>query len=215
MSNSEKHDMVFDELRVAGIPSFDVIVKDPFRYNVEEFKVEVPETPGVVARLPPIFRVEIPVIDVKVEAELAPPSFDVWSSRFEDVMTSVPLITSDLIMYSDGVKEALNKELKSRKLSTIEIKPEKLVIVLKRPLPKTIPEEARDRYSIKVRVKRELTPELREILESRLTKEFRVTRMIKKMEIIRDERTLRELEEFLKQVAKKLKLHRLIGKSPS
>jgi hypothetical protein len=85
----------------------------------------------------------------------------------------------------------------------MKIKPGKIVIEQYVPIQMRPPDEIRDRYTIKIRIKRKLTPEIREILENRLTREFKITRMIKKMEIIRDEKIIIELEKILRSFSKR------------
>ncbi|OYT38977.1 MAG: hypothetical protein B6U89_04905, partial [Desulfurococcales archaeon ex4484_58] len=183
------------------IPVFDLQVNNPFSIKIKDLRVEIPVSVVVETKLPPIFKLETPTIEVKELAYIvSPEDIENWRSSFEDLATSVPVIREPLLTILDHTKELLDKEIRSRKLKEIKIEPKRIEIKIERPMRKDLPGEIHDRYSIKIRIRRELTPEIREILESRLTKEFKITRMIKKMEIIRDERTLTELEILLRDI---------------
>jgi len=199
-----------------SIPVFDINVRDPFKYKISLLKTEPITSLVIVAKLPPLFKTEVPAIEIgDLTYIVSPETLSSWRSSFEDIALGIPLLTSDLVRINEKTRSVLDIELRYRVLSKISIEPRRIEIEIPRPLRKDLPEDVRDRYSIKIKVRRELTPELREIIENRLTKEFRITRMIKKMEIVRDERSLMELELILKDIEKKLKLYRLAGKSPS
>jgi len=193
---------------VTRIPSFDISVDNPFKTELSQLKTEIPYNIAVKADLPPLIKVEIPVIDKDIDELvyiISQDMFDFWSSSFEEVIASIPIFEEELVKYSSETKEALSKEIKSRRLVKLSVKPGKITIEIKTPMQTNVPEDMRDRYSIKIRLKRGLTPEVRDIIENRLTKEFKITRMIKKMEIIRDEKIINELEKLLQMFSKKIK----------
>ena len=193
---------------VTRIPSFDISVDNPFKTELSQLKTEIPYNVTVKADLPPLIKVEIPVIDKDIDELvyiISQDMFDFWSSSFEEVIASIPIFEEELVKYSSETKEALSKEIKSRRLVKLSVKPGKITIETKTPMQTNVPEDMRDRYSIKIRLKRGLTPEVRDIIENRLTKEFKITRMIKKMEIIRDEKIINELEKLLQLFSKKIK----------
>ncbi|MEM1922008.1 MAG: hypothetical protein QW615_04810, partial [Desulfurococcaceae archaeon] len=68
---------------------------------------------------------------------------------------------------------------------------------------KNIPDELKSRYGVKIRIRRKISPEIRELIESRVSKEYKLTRMIKRMEIIQDDRLLDELEKMMSDFMKK------------
>ncbi len=198
------------------IPLFDVEVNNPFSIDPKNMKIEPVYDIIVEAKLPPLFKIDLPYIEVKELAYIvSPETVSSWRSSFEDLAVGVPVLSQKLIEAPSYIKEDLDKKIRMKKLSGVKIEPEKIEIKIHRASRKDVPEDMREQYSIKIRLKKEITPEIREILESRLTKEFKITRMVKKMEIIRDERALTELELLLRDIAKKLRLHKLIGKSPS
>ena len=193
---------------VTRIPSFDISVDNPFKTELSQLKTEIPYNIAVKADLPPLIKVEIPVIDKDIDELvyiISQDMFDFWSSSFEEVIASIPIFEEELVKYSSETKEALSKEIKSRRLVKLSVKPGKITIEIKTPMQTNVPEDMRDRYSIKIRLKRGLTPEVRDIIENRLTKEFKITRMIKKMGIIRDEKIINELEKLLQMFSKKIK----------
>ncbi len=200
-------DTKLEEL-ITRIPSFDISVSNPFKTELSQLKVEIPYNVAVKADLPPLIKVEIPVIDKDIDELvyiISQDMFDLWSSSFEEVIASIPIFEEELVKYNSETKEALSKEIKSRRLVKLSVKPGKITIEIKTPMQTNVPEDMRDRYSIKIRLKRGLTPEVRDIIENRLTKEFKITRMIKKMEIIRDEKIINELEKLLQLFSKKIK----------
>ncbi len=194
------------------VPLLDYTINDPFRIRLDEIKVEPILDLRVEATLPPLLPVEIPVI----EEDLVHLSIleEYWEKgiSFDDVLTAVPSITGELVSFDKSKKNTLEQKLKYLRRAIVAEKPRVYRIEIRPIETRRLPEDIRDRFTIKLRIRRQLTPELKEIIENRLTKELRITRLIKRMEIVRDYRASMELELIISEIERRLGLRRLGGR---
>lgn len=196
-----------DDLRVK-IPLFDVNIKNPFMYRVTDLSTNPPHNIPLRVDLTPLVSVDLKLLDYEIDKSvyiISPELLQAWISGFNDVLTSVPIIEESILNTTTIPREELEKRIKEFKLKELTIKPSKLDTKPITVFTKSIPEDLRSRYSIKLRVRRRIAPEVRELIENRLTKEYKLTRMVKKMEIIRDNRVIDELEKILINFTKKIK----------
>jgi len=191
---------------VVKVPSFDVKVSNPFTVDLRSVIAEKIALFDVRVALPPLLSVEVPLITASVDEMVQTAYWNpatAYYTGFDEVLTAVPLVTEDnLVFISEAITSKLKEAVKERLLVKLEIKPNKIVIEPLTPRIKSLPSEVRDMYAIKVRLKRGIPEELREILESRLTREFRITRMIKRMEVIPSEEIFSKLRSLLKAYSK-------------
>lgn len=190
-------------------PLFDVVVSDPFRRSVAEFIARVPLDVPTKASLPPIVVAELKLLDYdasKAVYIVSPELLEAPHESFGEVLTSVPLISDrELVSYSPKAKSELYRRVREMRAEGLSAKLEKLSSKTIVATLKDLPEGIYERYTIKIRVRRRISPEVRELIENSLTREFRLTRMVKRMEIVRDDRILAELENLMKSFTKKLK----------
>jgi len=191
---------------VVKVPSFDVKVSDPFTVDLRSVIAEKIALFDVKIALPPLLSVEVPLITASVDEMVQIAYWNpatAYYTGFDEVLTAVPMIAEDnLVFISEASVSKLKEAVKERLLVKLEIKPNKIVIEPLTPRVKSLPSEVRDVYAVKVRLKRGIPEELREILESKLTKEFRITRMMKRMEVIPSEEIFSKLRSLLKAYSK-------------
>ncbi|MEM0355424.1 MAG: hypothetical protein QXT88_03425 [Desulfurococcaceae archaeon] len=195
------------------VPEIDIEINDPFSIKIEDIRISLPLLPiEVKASLPQIIPVDIPVISRDELFQLVNPDLIRYGkSSFDDVIAVVPIITTPLASYEESVKEKLVDTIKSIQSRRIAIKTELTGLEINIPTYQIIdfPQEIRDRHTLKIKfTNKTLTPEIREFIEERLTKEFKITRIVKKMEIIDNESNLTELEFVMKDFLKKIKRYR-------
>lgn len=196
-----------DDLRVK-IPLFDINIKNPFIYRIIDLSTSPPYNIPYKVELTPLIKVEINLLDYEVDKSIyiiSPELIQTWTSGFNDILTSVPFIEENILNTSSTSREELEKKIKEFRLRELHIKPLKLDSKLLLTITKNIPENLRARYNIKLRIRKRISPEVRELIENRLTKEYKITRMVKKMEIIRDDIVINELEKKLINFTKKIK----------
>ncbi|MEM4758620.1 MAG: hypothetical protein QXX10_02945, partial [Desulfurococcaceae archaeon] len=185
------------------VPEIDIEINDPFSIKIEDIRISLPLLPiEVKASLPQIIPVDIPVVSRDELFQLVNPDLIRYGkSSFDDVIAVVPIITTPLASYEESVKEKLVDTIKSIQSRRIAIKTELTGLEINIPTYQIIdfPQETRDRHTLKIKfTNKTLTPEIREFIEERLTKEFKITRIVKKMEIIDNESNLTELEFVMK-----------------
>ncbi|MEM1760855.1 MAG: hypothetical protein QXT47_04155 [Desulfurococcaceae archaeon] len=195
------------------VPEIDIEINDPFSIKIEDIRISLPLLPiEVKASLPQIIPVDIPVVSRDELFQLVNPDLIRYGkSSFDDVIAVVPIITTPLASYEESVKEKLVDTIKSIQSRRIAIKTELTGLEINIPIYQIIdfPQETRDRHTLKIKfTNKTLTPEIREFIEERLTKEFKITRIVKKMEIIDNESNLTELEFVMKDFLKKIKRYR-------
>lgn len=195
------------------VPEIDIEINDPFSIKIEDIRISLPLLPiEVKASLPQIIPVDIPVVSRDELFQLVNPDLIRYGkSSFDDVIAVVPIITTPLASYEESVKEKLVDTIKSIQSRRIAIKTELTGLEINIPTYQIIdfPQEIRDRHTLKIKfTNKTLTPEIREFIEERLTKEFKITRIVKKMEIIDNESNLTELEFVMKDFLKKIKRYR-------
>ncbi|MEM1662355.1 MAG: hypothetical protein QW073_02965 [Desulfurococcaceae archaeon] len=195
------------------VPEIDIEINDPFSIKIEDIRISLPLLPiEVKASLPQIIPVDIPVVSRDELFQLVNPDLIRYGkSSFDDVIAVVPIITTPLASYEESVKEKLVDTIKSIQSRRIAIKTELTGLEINIPTYQIIdfPQETRDRHTLKIKfTNKTLTPEIREFIEERLTKEFKITRIVKKMEIIDNESNLTELEFVMKDFLKKIKRYR-------
>ncbi|MEM1918816.1 MAG: hypothetical protein QXP72_02235 [Desulfurococcaceae archaeon] len=195
------------------VPEIDIEINDPFSIKIEDIRISLPLLPiEVKASLPQIIPVDIPVVSRDELFQLVNPDLIRYGkSSFDDVIAVVPIITTPLASYEESVKEKLVDTIKSIQSRRIAIKTELTGLEINIPIYQIIdfPQEIRDRHTLKIKfTNKTLTPEIREFIEERLTKEFKITRIVKKMEIIDNESNLTELEFVMKDFLKKIKRYR-------
>lgn len=193
---------------VVRVPSFDINVNEPFNIDLRDLMIEIPTNIDYKVELPPLLKVEIPVIEKDIDELVHIISQDIFTysgSSFDDVITSVPILEDMLVKYDEDTKEKLVEKIKNMTMVKLSFKPGKIIVEITSPIKIGIPREIHERYSIKVKISRRITPEVRELIENRLTREFKITRMIKKMEIIREEKIIYELEKMLRKFSKKIR----------
>ncbi len=196
------------------IPFLDYTINDPFHLKLSDIVVEPITGIRIEVELPPIYLVEPPIIEEELIRITIIEEYLIRGISFEDVLTAVPMIYNELVTVTDHAKKRLEHIIKKmRRIMVTE--PLTRFEIRVRPLEKkNIPEEIRDSFGIKIRIKKDVSPELREILMDRLTKELKITRLVRRMEIVRDDRYLIELEILLREIERRLGLRRLGGRSP-
>jgi len=199
-SNSEIGELV------VKVPSFDVKISDPFTVDLRSVVTEKIALFDVRIALPPLLSVEVPLITASVDEMIQVAYWNpatAYYTGFDEVLTAVPLIAEDnLVSINQVAVRKLKEAVKERLLVKLEIKPNKIIIEPLTPRIKSLPSEVRDMYAVKVRLKLGIPEELREILENKLTKEFKITRMIKRMEVIPSEEIFSKLRSLLKAYLK-------------
>jgi hypothetical protein len=195
------------------IPEFDVRVHDPLSIRLEELLVKPSLPLPLRIGLPPIISVEPPLIETETPiAQIPLESLSIGETGFDDLVTAIPVITGELVRIAPDYRRRVEKILRRRKISGLKLVFKRVFIEVPVQYVKGLPRDVRKPYEIRLRLRR-VSPEIREILENRITKEFRVTRMIKRMEVISDTRSLTELEMILRDVERKLRLWRLTRRS--
>jgi len=191
---------------VVKVPSFDVKVGNPFTVDPRSVVTEKVALFDVRVALPPLLSVEVPLITARVDEMIQLAYWNpaiAYYTGFDEVLAAAPMITeNNLVFISEVAVNKLKEAVKELLLVKLEIKPNKIVIEPLTPRVKSLPSEVRDMYAIKVRLKRGIPEELREVLESRLTREFKITRMIKRMEVIPSEEVFSKLRSLLKAYSK-------------
>lgn len=199
-SNSEIGELV------VKVPSFDVKISDPFTVDLRSVVTEKIALFDVRIALPPLLSVEVPLITASVDEMIQVAYWNpatAYYTGFDEVLTAVPLIAEDnLVSINQVAVRKLKEAVKERLLVKLEIKPNKIIIEPLTPRIKSLPSEVRDMYAVKVRLKLGIPEELREILENKLTREFKITRMIKRMEVIPSEEIFSKLRSLLKAYLK-------------
>ncbi len=190
----------------------DVIINDPFRVKINDVLVEPIYDMVVNVTLPPLLVVYPPELDIEVKISYIE-DLSYTGVSFEDVLTAVPLISEISVTLPEEYKEVVEKRLKELMKITISTPVEKYSVEVKPLLIREVPEDLRDRFTIKIKI-RSASPEIKEIIENRLTKEFRITRLVKRMEIIRDPRYLYELELVLSEIERLLGLRARASRRP-
>lgn len=76
---------------------------------------------------------------------------------FEDILTAVPIIRDELVIVSDHAKKRLEQTIKKMHRITVT-EPLTRFEIRVRPIEKNIPEEIRDSFGIKIRIKEEVSP---------------------------------------------------------
>lgn len=196
-----------------NVPYIDVEVNDPLSIKVEDVRIALPILSiDVKASLPQIIPVEIPVINAEELFQLVNPELIRYGkSSFDDTIAVVPTITTSLFSFEEGVKEKLLNEVRNIQSKRVVVKTELAGLEINIPIYQVseLPHELRERHSLKIKFgKQALTPEIREFIEERLTREFKITRIVKKMEIVDNEPNLTELEFIMKDFLKKLKRYK-------
>jgi hypothetical protein len=137
----------------------------PFAIKLEEVLVEPILDLRIEVGLPSLIPVEPPMITSDlVRISLIEEYFEKGIS-FEDILTSIPTTNIDLVSISKDKLEALETKLKYLRRIVIRGRPERYRVEIRPAEARKIPEEFRDRFTIRLRIRRELYPELREILE--------------------------------------------------
>lgn len=206
-SSRNNSEIEIDELRVK-IPLFDINIKNPLKYSIRELVVSAPINIPSKIDLTPLITVDIKLLNYDVDQSIyiiSPELLKPGANSFDDVLTTTPFIDERVLNISQNVTNELNKKIKELKIRDIKFNLLKLESALYTAFVKTIPEEIRSKYSIKLRIRRRVSPEIRELIESSLTKEYKLTRMVKRMEIVRDDEVYAELEELINNFTKKLK----------
>ncbi len=191
------------------IPEFDVKVYDPLSTKLEELLVKPPLPIPLKIELPPIISVEPPFIETESPiAQIPLESLSIGETGFDDLVTAVPIITDELVRITPDYRRRIEKVLRKRRISGLKLVFKRILVRIPVQYVKGLPRDIYKPYEIKLRLRR-VSPEIREILENRITKEFRTTRMIKRMEVISDPRSLAELETILHSLERRLGLWRL------
>jgi len=193
---------------VVNIPGIDVRISDPFNIDLNQLLLTPIVNLDVKISIHPILTVDIPVIDKSVDDMVNIIGYnlvDFTNMSFDDVLTNVPLIDREVVSYNDEVKDWIQRYLNREFVLKLEIKPSKIVFEKIAPSRITIPSAIGEKYAIKLKLSKIPQYELKEILESGLTKELKITRMIKRMEIVKDHRIIYELEKLHELYYKKLK----------
>ncbi len=202
---------LFDKVEV---PLIDYAINDPFRVKLEEILVEPIMDLRIEAALPPIVIVEPPLLSGELVRLSIIEEFWEKGISFDDVLTAVPMINRQLIIVSKKKIEVLERKLKYLRRIIVTEKPRIYRVEIKPIQRRNVPDDLRNAFTIKIKIRRELTPESKEIIENRLTKELRITRLVKRMEIVRDYRASLELELILSEIERRLGLRRLGGRPP-
>ncbi len=202
---------LFDKVEV---PLIDYAINDPFRVKLEEILVEPIMDLRIEAALPPIVIVKPPLLSGELVRLSIIEEFWEKGISFDDVLTAVPMINQRLIIVSKKKIEVLERKLKYLRRIIVTEKPRIYRVEIKPIQRRNVPDDLRNAFTIKIKIRRELTPELKEIIENRLTKELRITRLVKRMEIVRDYRASLELELILSEIERRLGLRRLGGRPP-
>ncbi len=202
---------LFDKVEV---PLIDYAINDPFRVKLEEILVEPIMDLRIEAALPPIVIVEPPLLSGELVRLSIIEEFWEKGISFDDILTAVPMINRQLIIVSKKKIEVLERKLKYLRRIIVTEKPRIYRVEIKPIQRRNVPDDLRNAFTIKIKIRRELTPESKEIIENRLTKELRITRLVKRMEIVRDYRASLELELILSEIERRLGLRRLGGRPP-
>ncbi len=202
---------LFDKVEV---PLIDYAINDPFRVKLEEILVEPIMDLRIEAALPPIVIVEPPLLSGELVRLSIIEEFWEKGISFDNILTAVPMINRQLIIVSKKKIEVLERKLKYLRRIIVTEKPRIYRVEIKPIQRRNVPDDLRNAFTIKIKIRRELTPESKEIIENRLTKELRITRLVKRMEIVRDYRASLELELILSEIERRLGLRRLGGRPP-
>ncbi len=196
------------------VPLIDYTINDPFRIKLEEILVEPIMDLRVEATLPPIIIVEPPLLSGELVRLSIIEEFWEKGISFDDVLTAVPMINEELFTVSKKKIEIVERKLRYLRRVIVTEKPRIYRVEIKPIQRRNVPDDLRNAFTIKIKIRRELTPELKEIIENRLTKELRITRLVKRMEIVRDYRASLELELIISEIERRLGLRRLGGRLP-
>jgi len=196
------------------IPFLDYCINNPFHLKLNDIVVEPIIGIRIRVELPQIYLVEPPFIEGELIRITIIEEYLIRGISFEDILTAVPIIRDELVIVSDHAKKRLEQTIKQMHRITVTEPLTRFEIRVRPIEKKNIPEEIRDSFGIKIKIKKEVSPELREILLDRLTKELKITRLVRRMEIVRDDRYLIELEILLREIERRLDLRRLGGRSP-
>jgi len=195
---------------IVNIPGIDIRVSDPFNIDLNQILITPIINLDVKINIHPILTVDIPVIDKSIDDMVnivGYNPFDFTNINFDDVLTSVPLIDREVVAYNDEVKDKIQRYLSREFILKLEIKPNKIVFEKATPSRINIPTTIGEKYAIKLKLSKIPQSELKEILESGLMKELKITRMIKRMEVVKDHWIIYELEKLHELYNKRLKRH--------
>lgn len=213
--------MSSDEVEVfkINVPYFDIEINDPFTVKVEDIRISLTLLSiDVKASLPQLIPVDTPVINATELIQLINPDLIRYGkSSFDDVIAVIPTLATSLLLIEDNIKEKLINEVRKIQSRRVTVKTEASGLEINIPVYQIneLPSEARDRYSVKIKItRRNITPEIKEFIEERLTKEFKITRIVKKMEVIDNETNLMELEFVMRDFLKKIKRYGFSRKAP-
>ncbi len=186
-------------------PAIDVFVSDPFRLKPPDIVVDPITDLSIRVELPPLLTAHPPIFDIEVRISYLEEYFTTGVS-FEDVITAIPSLESITVNLPEEYKPRLEKKLKELLHVVLPESIERIKVDVKPTFIKNVPDDLRERYTVKIKIRGTISPEVKEIIENRLTKEFRITRLIKRMEIVRDPRYLYELEILLSVIERSLGL---------
>lgn len=193
---------------IVKIPLIDIDVKEPFKHKVSELTVSIPRDIPLKIDLTPIITVKIELLSYDIDKAvylISPDLIRTYTDAFNELLTSVPIIEENILNISKTIIDKIESLVKEKRLRELSIKIYRLNSKLETIFVKNIPDELKSRYGVKIRIRRKISPEIRELIESRVSKEYKLTRMIKRMEIIQDDRLLDELEKMMSDFMKKLK----------
>ncbi len=214
MSSTARDRCSEDLICPVEIPFLDYTINDPFHLKLSDIVVEPIIGVRIWVELPPIYLVEPPTIEGEFIRLAIIEEYLIRGISFEDVLTAVPIIHNELLIVTDHTRKRLKHIIKMMHRIMVTGPLTRFEIRVKPLEKKNIPGEIRDLFEIKIRIKKGISPELREILLDRLTKKLKITRLIRRMEIVRDDRYLIELEILLREIERRLGLRRLGGRSP-
>lgn len=206
-----KDDYSVNDVPVVRIepPSFDVSIGNPFSVKIEELKVDLRGfNIKVEVKLPEVLKTDVPSINVdNLFRIVSPDLLRYGKSSFDDITTTPPIIQDKVFTIGGEGVSRISSVIREAKLKRVALTTEASAISINIPQYGLIElsEVTKGRYTIRIKLGKQFTPEIKDIIEERLTKEFKITRIMKRMEIVENERDLLELEFLMKSFMKKLK----------